>query len=68
MFSLNKKLLRKERKNSSGNIPQNLNRQLTFRKLLILIVKLRLTSVKQIYAIGRSVKTFQQSIDLIFLG
>ena len=45
-----------------------LNRQDTFRELFILILKLRLTSVKQIFTNERSVKTIQQSNDLIGLG
>ena len=40
----------------------------TFRDLFILIVKLRLTSVKKLFTNGRSVKTIQQSNDLIGLG
>ena len=47
--------------------PLNLNRQDTFRELFISIVRFRLTSVKQICTNGRSVKTIQQSNDLIGL-
>ena len=45
-----------------------MNRQDTFRELFISIVKLRLTSVKQIFTNGNSVKTIRQSNDLIGLG
>ena len=38
-----------------------------FRELFISIVKLELTSVKQVFTNGTSVKKIQQSIDLIGL-
>ena len=41
--------------------PWNLNRQNTFRELFILIVKSRLTSVKQTFTNRRCVKTIKQS-------
>ena len=48
-------------------IDWNLNREDTFHELFISIVKLQLTSVKQIFTNGKSVKTIQQSKDLIGL-
>ena len=47
--------------------PLNLYRQDTFRELFISTVKSRLTSVNQIFTNGKSVKTIQQSNDLIGL-